>query len=248
MQLLTFRQQVQAEAFPERLSWQGRDTFTLTLLPLIFLLPLLINALFTPTDAVLAYSDLSLRAMLFLALCCLYRDMLAHHWRRFQAGGWRSWALVVGAAIGLQLCISGVKLLLPTMPITDTAAAANVFSPAMATLLLLSLGPIVTALIEDIVFRYALLQKLFLPNRLWRLLLVLANSALFGLVHYHNFGGHLIATVSFMAAGLFLNLVYLWTRNIWHVLLCHTLNNAVLSLGGVVLILLLQAFGVPVEM
>ncbi|MFW1753918.1 type II CAAX prenyl endopeptidase Rce1 family protein, partial [Acinetobacter wanghuae] len=37
-------------------------------------------------------------------------------------------------------------------------------------------------------------------------------------------------------AGLFLNLIYVWTRNIWHVLLIHFMNNAVLSLGGVILL------------
>lgn len=43
-----------------------------------------------------------------------------------------------------------------------------------------------------------------------------------------------------MSAGLFLNLIYLWTRNIWHVLLIHFLNNAVLSVGGILLLKLVQ--------
>ncbi len=38
-----------------------------------------------------------------------------------------------------------------------------------------------------------------------------------------------------------MNLVYLWTRNIWHVLLMHGLNNFVL--GGPLTVLLMHLLG-----
>lgn len=74
------------------------------------------------------------------------------------------------------------------------------------------------------------------------MILIMLNSILFGLIHFHNFDGNLVATISFMSAGLFLNLIYLCTRNIWHVLLIHFLNNAVLSVGGILLLKLIQTF------
>ncbi len=131
------------------------------------------------------------------------------------------------------------------LPVGESIEKESTIDPntiAFFSLLIISLGPLFTALLEDIIFRYTLLQKLFVQPWLWRVILVLLNSILFGLIHYHNFDGDLIATISFMVAGLFLNLIYLWTRNIWHVLLIHFVNNAVLSLGGVILLKLLQPY------
>lgn len=238
----SFQRRVQAEPFPRRCHWSRKETFALSLLPLLLLLPPLIDSLWHPSRTTMASLDTAWRGLLFLSLCVLYQNMLKQHWQRFKCGGWRSWALVFIGAIALQLCIGGVKLFLPTTVAIDSTEPDD-FNLGLGLLLGLSLGPIFTALIEDIVFRYTLLHKLFFPNKLWQIGILLGNSALFGLVHYHNVNGHLWATLSFMAAGLLLNLIYLWTRNIWHVLLIHTLNNAVLSLGGVLLLMLLHAFG-----
>lgn len=80
----------------------------------------------------------------------------------------------------------------------------------------------------------------------WRTaaLLVIGNALLFGAVHYNNFRGHLLLTLSYAGAGLLMNLVYLWTRNIWHVLLMHGLNNFIL--GGPVVVALAQLLGAAV--
>ena len=242
-----FRQRVRAEHWPNRLRWGLRDAFALLMLPLMLLLPACLSALFPLSPAFLINGDVVLRAVLFLALIVLYQDMLAHHWQHFKAGGWRSWALVFSGAIGLQLCISIVKTYLPATAVLG-AAEPDIDLPSLGLMLLLGFGPVLTALIEDIVFRYTLLHKLFTPHRLWRVAVLLGNSVLFGLLHYHNVGGHLLATISFMAAGLYLNLIYVWTRNLWHVLLIHVLNNAALSLGGVVLLMVLQALGLGAGM
>lgn len=145
-------------------------------------------------------------------------------------------------AICLQVIISLTRQFLPVSESHEQRPFIDPEQIAFLSLLLISFGPLFTALLEDIVFRYTLLQKLFIQPWLWRMILIMLNSILFGLIHYHNFDGNLVATISFMSAGLFLNLIYLCTRNIWHVLLIHFLNNAVLSVGGILLLKLIQTF------
>lgn len=103
-------------------------------------------------------------------------------------------------------------------------------SLTFAVMLFASLNPVVTALIEDFTFRHTLLLKFPVWNRFaLASLLTLANALVFGAVHINNFGGQWLLTLSFAGAGLLMNLVYLWTRNIWHGLLMHGLNNFVLG-------------------
>ncbi|MCC5672528.1 CPBP family intramembrane glutamic endopeptidase [Kocuria rhizophila] len=102
-----------------------------------------------------------------------------------------------------------------------------------------SLGPTVTALIEDFTFRHALLLRLPVWGRAMpAAALVLVNALVFGLIHVNNVDGHWLLTLSYAGAGLVMNLVYLWTRNIWHVLLMHALNNFLL--GGPLTVLLVK--------
>ncbi len=43
-----------------------------------------------------------------------------------------------------------------------------------------------------------------------------------------------------VAGSVFKHHMICWTRNIWHVLLIHFVNNALLSLGGLILLKILQ--------
>jgi membrane protease YdiL (CAAX protease family) len=107
-------------------------------------------------------------------------------------------------------------------------------------LLFTSLAPTVTALIEDFTFRHTLFLKLpVFSRRGVTVLVMVVNALVFGAIHLNNFGGELLLTLSYAGAGLVMNLVYLWTRNIWHVLLMHALNNFIL--GGPVTVLLVLA-------
>lgn len=236
---MTFTQLVRAEPFPQTISWQWRDTFALCILPLIFLNGWLLNQFFG-VSVNLALGDAIFRGGLFIVVCCLYKSMLVEHWQKYKQAFWRSSLLVIIGAVLLQVVISLTRSILPSGQATEHKDSLDPNNIAFFSLLIISLGPLFTALLEDIIFRYTLLQKLFVQPWLWRVVLVLMNSILFGLIHYHNFDGNLVATISFMAAGLFLNLIYLWTRNIWHVLLIHFMNNAVLSLGAIILLKLLQ--------
>lgn len=238
---MTFTQLVRAESFPTHIYWQWRDTFALCILPLILFNSYVLDQFFG-VSAQVALGDSIFRGILFIAVCWLYKTMLYTHWQKYKQAFWRSSLLVVVGAVALQVVISFTRSLLPVGESIEKESTIDPNTIAFFSLLIISLGPLFTALLEDIIFRYTLLQKLFIQPWLWRLILVLLNSILFGLIHYHNFDGDLIATINFMAAGLFLNLIYLWTRNIWHVLLIYFVNNAVLSLGGVILLKLLQPY------
>lgn len=238
---MTFTQLVRAESFPTHIYWQWRDTFALCILPLILLNSYVLDQFFG-VSAQVALGDSIFRGILFIAVCWLYKTMLYTHWQKYKQAFWRSSLLVAVGAVALQVVISFTRSLLPVGESIEKESTIDPNTIAFFSLLIISLGPLFTALLEDIIFRYTLLQKLFVQLWLWRVILVLLNSILFGLIHYHNFDGDLIATISFMVAGLFLNLIYLWTRNIWHVLLIHFVNNAVLSLGGVILLKLLQPY------
>lgn len=161
-----------------------------------------------------ALGDSIFRGILFIAVCWLYKTMLYTHWQKYEQAFWRSSLLVIAGAVLLQVVISLTRSLLPLGASGEEKASIDPNSIAFFSLLIISLGPLFTALLEDIIFRYTLLQKLFVQPWLWRVVLVLFNSIVVGLIHYHNFDGNVIATISFMAAGLFLNLIYLWTRNI----------------------------------
>lgn len=236
-----FLQKVRAENFPEKIIWGWKDTFAISILPLIVINGLILEKIFGTSIAV-SLGDTILRGVLFILVCCLYKDMLFRHWKKYQQAFWRSSILVVVGAICLQVIISLTRQFLPVNESHEQSPFIDPEQIAFLSLLLISFGPLFTALLEDIVFRYTLLQKLFIQPWLWRMILIMLNSILFGLIHYHNFDGNLVATISFMNAGLFLNLIYLCTRNIWHVLLIHFLNNAVLSVGGILLLKLIQTF------
>ncbi|MFW1800757.1 CPBP family intramembrane glutamic endopeptidase [Acinetobacter nematophilus] len=236
-----FLQKVRAENFPEKIIWGWKDTFAVSILPLIVINGLILEKIFGISIAV-SLGDAIFRGLLFISVCYLYKDMLLTHWQKYQQTFWCSSIWVVVGAILLQVVISLTRQFLPLGERQEERPYIEPEQIAFLSLLIISFGPLFTALLEDIVFRYTLLQKLFIQPWLWRMVLIMLNSILFGLIHYHNFDGNLVATISFMSAGLFLNLIYLWTRNIWHVLLIHFLNNAVLSLGGVLLLKFIQTF------
>lgn len=226
-----------AENFPSSIYFKKRDFFALAIIPLIVTINLISLTLFED-KITLGLIDTIGRGVLFIAVCFIYKTMLIKHWIQFKKSRLSSWLLVIVGAVVLQVVITLTRSFLPTNSISNNKNEdALVINLAI---FIISFGPVFTALLEDIVFRYTLLHKLFIPNLSIRILVITLNSILFGLIHYYNFDGNVISTISFMTAGLFLNLVYIWTRNIWHVLLIHALNNFVLSILAVIILWIFQ--------
>lgn len=247
----TFTELVRAEPLPEHLHWTLRDTLTVLLIPALFLGVMLAARLGLGPNG-LAVTDTSLRLVFFVFLVVANARLLARHWRALLRAPWRSAALIIAGMIVIQVVLTLLGAVLrPLAGITpgggaeDAAAGTGAGQVAFGVLLFASLGPTVTALIEDFVFRHTLLLTFPVWNRWWSAAgLVVVNALVFGAIHVNNFDGHLLLTLSYAGAGLIMNLVYLWTRNIWHVLLMHGLNNFIL--GGPIVLLLVHALGADV--
>ncbi|MCW1941520.1 hypothetical protein OMD49_27865 [Bacillus anthracis] len=108
-----------------------------------------------------------MRIIMFILLLAVYAPMLRRHWRKFKLAWKRSVLLIFVGCVLLQIIISLVRSFIPgTSTSTETDVPPLIdpltASPGMFMLLIyISLGPIVTGLIEDTVFRYALLGKIF---------------------------------------------------------------------------------------
>ena len=93
---------------------------------------------------------------------------------------------------------------------------------------ILSITPIFSAFIEELIFRKILLGKY--PNFYGkRLIFLVLSSALFGLIHYFNLGS-LKNTIPYMVVGLYFGLIYMLTDNIFYSMGVHLLNNFILSI------------------
>ena len=171
------------------------------------------------------------RIAVFVVLVIANRALLARHWRAFRAALWRSLGVVVGmVVVQIAIAVSGdaLRSFVGGGPGGDDQQPVQ--SLAFGVLLFVSLNSVVTALIEDFTFRHTLLLTFPVWNRfVLGSALIIVNAVVFGAIHINNFDGHWLLTLSYAAAGLVMNLVYLWTRNIWHVLLMHGLNNFIVA-------------------
>lgn len=233
-----FIESVAAEQLPTRLTWHLPDTIALLAVPAIFLGGW-ISSRITDDITVRTICDTIVRIAIFVAVVILNRQLLGRHWRAFWSRPWKSMGLVIAGLVAIQVVISVLSALLRPLAHEATHGAQQTLpeTTGLGVLILVSLAPMVTALIEDFTFRHTLLLKFPVWGHWWSAAaLVVTNALLFGAVHINNFGGEWLLTLTYAGAGLLMNLTYLWTRNIWHVLLMHGLNNFILA-GPVTVIL-----------
>ncbi|MBD8103780.1 hypothetical protein PlfCFBP13513_14890 [Plantibacter flavus] len=241
----TFLRAIRAEEYPRTFTWHGRDWIALAAIPTVFLLAWSTSAL-TNDLAVQVISDTTLRIVLFSVLVIANRELLARHWRAFARVKWRATGLVILGFMALQVVTTILGTLLRSLghSASDITPAQPEPAETVSFLVLLfaSCSPVVTALIEDFTFRHTLLLKFPVWHRRFLAVsLVVGNALVFGAIHVNNFGGDWLLTLSFAGAGLLMNLIYLWIRNIWVVLLMHGVNNFVL--GGPLAVVIVHLLG-----
>lgn len=78
---------------------------------------------------------------------------------------------------------------------------------------------IVAPIVEELIFRATLLQKLRV--RFGTVAGILISSAIFSLIHMNS------GMIGHFTIGIFLSIFYLQTKNIWVPILCHALNNLI---------------------
>ena len=229
-----------------RAGWMASDWLALIAIPLIFAVGKITVALMGVSVSA-GIVDSLVRVGLCVALLWMYRSLLADHWAKLMEHRWRNVGIVLLGAVMLQVVIGAVQLLLPrrmssggdTPALIDPATAQGL---DIVILFIVALGPLAIVMVEEAVFRYTLLAKLpWWSNKATAAIGILLNGALFGAIHFYNFGS-LVGTVPYMVVGVLMNLLYLWQRNLWLVMLIHLVNNAVLTMGGLTMVLILRNF------
>jgi membrane protease YdiL (CAAX protease family) len=230
------------------INYGAKEWFSIITIPLVYVSIYLVH-LMTDNSLTLEVVDAVLRILIFIILVILFKNLLKEHWHEFRNKSFYKWIFIILGAILLQVIISLASTYLPSVDTVPAEPAAgreydflNISWGLYIVLVFTSLSPTVTSLIEDIVFKHTLLEKLLSNSVIWNIVLVIVNSIVFGAIHYANFGNSFINTIPYMFAGLFLNLIYLRTRNLWYVLLIHFFNNFILSTLAILSIGILRIF------
>ncbi|PTJ95456.1 CPBP family intramembrane glutamic endopeptidase [Staphylococcus simulans] len=229
-------------------NFKSKEWFSLLAIPIIIFISLIFLK-FNENPIILGLVDTTIRVILFVILIYLFKDLLKKQWIEFRDYKKRKWMYIVIASIVLLILIDLTKNFIPnSQNISNETLNNDEFNILEGSwkfywiALFMSLGPTVTALIEDLTFKHTLLEKLLTKSKLINTAIILINSFIFGAIHYANFGYSLINTLPFMIAGLFLNLIYVKYRNIWPVLIIHFLNNFVLSTLSIFIIGIVKFF------
>lgn len=230
------------EDFRDEQPLNRRDCAALGVL-LGFLLFLAFNFFVDTSALIMTIVSFAVPAALSVVLFLVYRPLLHRHWAAFRSHLGKNLLIVLGCFIGLHLVLFLVRLPFgelftagPLTPVTATIELQDATSwLTLVVGFLATTSPVFVAFVEDTVFRHTLLAKIPVWNRglFLQVILVLVNSFLFGAMHIWAFGGSLPATLPYMVIGLLMNVLYLWTRNLWFVLGTHILFNSVALLGAV---------------
>lgn len=223
-----------AAEFRAREPFTWRDITTLGVIGAFFI-GIAVNFVISDPVVMTAYQFL-MPAALATVLLIAYGPLLASHWRAFRARLGRNLLVVLGSVVALHVLLFLVRLpageLFAKGPLTPRVEPIEAVDAAGLPLLLLTLlasfGPVLVAFVEDTVFRHTLLARIPVWERgiALRAAVVLINSMVFGAMHILAFGGNLLATVPYMVIGLAMNLLFLWTKNLWVVLGAHIAFNS----------------------
>ncbi|MBC1758055.1 CPBP family intramembrane metalloprotease [Listeria seeligeri] len=198
-----------------------------TLIPLQLLLMYLsgnIVLCYTDNIAVLQFSEFISTLIPFLLAIYWFKDVLISDWKKINISWWKIViCTLIGVAI-LEIVSNLIYLKLPVFP--DPASTENIiFSnlPSMQKIFyfLFSSSALLTAVTEELNFRYLFLGRYTKFNKVLGLIL---SSILFGLAHYF-IQFQLLSCLPYMAMGLVLGIIYLFTKNIWSVIFIHITTN-----------------------
>lgn len=186
----------------------------------------------------------------FVTLITIYRRELKEAWRNYRQKLWLklllSVALVVGAVFLLQFVRGMIPADLMAAKSSGTDEAASAAAMTGSTLLWATfIGAIpsfISPFSEELVFRYLMIGKA--KNILLRLVMLVVQAVLFGLIHINNFGGNIYATIPYMAVGLYFGIIYLVFRNIWGSIMVHWIFNTMNGMGPALLMIVMQLLGV----
>lgn len=169
----------------------------------------------------------------------LYGNVLQNDWQQFKTHFWRNLLFALGGMLVSYLLLSVTRNALALAGLSAEISLWTPRSPLMvsqltnATYGLIGTIPILLApFTEEIVFRHALFFQF--KGRKWLTGFMFVLSAIaFGLAHWNNFSGHIIAMIPYMVVGAWFALLYWWSKNIWQNIATHFLFDFVQVLAAI---------------
>ncbi len=181
----------------------------------------------------MATVPLVISILVSLVLFSFYREDLRRDFKEYRRRKVFSLVFAIIGVVLIHLILRLTRRFISLTPATSglgSGPGINIMDlglPGYFYMVLVSLTPIFSAFIEELIFRKILLDSY--PSVYgYRFIFFLVSSVLFGLIHYFNLGS-LVNTVPYMVVGLYFGLVYLVTDNIFYSLGIHFLNNFILS-------------------
>ena len=229
------------ESSMKNVIWQRRDSLALLVIPLELTLGWLANktslddAPYLAAVVPFALKFLSVALMLFL-----FHDLFRTDWKLYKQHLWQKLLFSAAGVAVVYFLLASARWL--TGHVQSFASSMDSITGGLpyGLYLLASASPLLAPITEETVFRHVLFYR-WKDSPPLRVVSCLVSAILFGAVHLNNFGGNLLATVPYMVIGLYYNLLYYFTKNIWTTTVIHLIFNFIQSLLPALLIPLLLA-------
>ncbi|MFC6170880.1 CPBP family intramembrane glutamic endopeptidase [Loigolactobacillus jiayinensis] len=178
----------------------------------------------------------------FIGFCVavwLFRDVLKSDWQRFKQHWFIHSLWAIGGVFVSYAILAAVRWVLKPLAVGTTPDLLSVQTATVG--LIASLTVLMAPFTEEIIFRHVLFYQWRRRGILTWLMFIL-SAVLFGLAHWNNFDGNVLAMVPYMAVGAWYALIYYWSRDIWQNILTHFLFDIIQFLGAllVLVVALLQ--------
>ncbi|WP_170999544.1 CPBP family intramembrane glutamic endopeptidase [Paucilactobacillus kaifaensis] len=172
----------------------------------------------------------------FLAAIWMYRDVLKTDWRQFKHHWFIKLLLAIGGVVISYAILIGVRVLIRSLGLNISVGnSIDLLSIQSATVsLIASLTVLMAPFTEEIIFRHALFYQWKKRGALTWIMFII-SAILFGLAHWNNFDGNVIAMMPYMVVGAWYALIYYFSKNIWQNILTHFLFDIVQFLSAVLL-------------
>ncbi len=169
----------------------------------------------------------------FCGALWLYGSVLKADWPRFKRHWLRNSLWAIGGVFVSYAILAAVRLVLKPLAVGSGPDVLSI-QPALVSFAA-SLTVLLAPFTEEIIFRHALFYQWKQRGILTWLMFIL-SAVLFGLVHWNNFDGNIIAMVPYMAVGAWYALIYYWSHNIWQNIMTHFLFDFIQFLGAVLVL------------
>lgn len=173
----------------------------------------------------------------FVTAILLYKNVLKLDWQRFKQRWFVNLLLAIGGVIVSYLILIGARLLLRPLLSAGGASVTDSLSVQGATVgLIASLTVLMAPFTEEIIFRHVLFYQ-WKKRGIFTWLMFIISAVLFGLAHWNNFNGNVLAMIPYMLVGAWYALIYYWSRDIWQNILTHFLFDVIQFLSALIVLL-----------